>query len=242
MIFKPRVGWLIGQIQPGQVSLDLCGTLLTSNLYGDTLHRIPRVCMTKNLKFERKLLMGIFWPVVVALICAIFTAGCDSAGTTNPRGDEISTTQAQSVSPTATPTVRPTELPTASPTATPVATPAAGPTESPDASQEAAAQNEAALPPPPAVAGLCANAGEQEFVTQEGQAQKFRGRALFIQRCDNGSVWRVSENGAEVPDAATFFFDNNGVLLDICQPMFWPSGCTRFEAVTCEPENYCKKE
>lgn len=93
---------------------------------------------------------------------------------------------------------------------------------------------------PRVVERLCSNQGEHEFITQDGQQHTFRKSAASIQRCDSEEIWEVAEDGAEVTDAATFYFDENGVLLDICQPLFWRSGCTRFQHVSCQPRDYCE--
>lgn len=102
-------------------------------------------------------------------------------------------------------------------------------------------QDQGTLQPPRVVGRLCSNQGEQEFVTQEGQQHTFYKSAASAQRCDAGKIWKVAENGAEVPDATTFYFDGSGMLLDVCQPLFWRSGCQRFEHLSCEEKNYCKE-
>jgi len=96
--------------------------------------------------------------------------------------------------------------------------------------------------PPRAVELLCSNKGEQEFVTQGGQKHVFHKKAVYIRRCDGGKIWEVAEDGAKIPDAATFYFDGNGTLLDICQPLFWRAGCIKFEHISCEQGNYCEEE
>ena len=61
---------------------------------------------------------------------------------------------------------------------------------------------------------LCSNRGEQKFVTQDGQTHTFRKSAESIQRCDDGKIWKVTEDGAKTPDPATFYFDGTGVMLE----------------------------
>jgi len=89
------------------------------------------------------------------------------------------------------------------------------------------------------VEGLCSNSGEQEFATSEEQRHTFYESASSIKRCGDGTIWAVSEDGAKVNDAATFYFNENGILLDICQPLFWRSGCEKFGSFSCEEKNYC---
>ncbi len=89
------------------------------------------------------------------------------------------------------------------------------------------------------IAGLCSNSGEQKFITQEGHQQIFRRSAAKILRCDDGKIWVAVENGAEVPESSTFYFDENGLLLDICEPLFWKSGCLKYKQINCEKKNYC---
>lgn len=97
------------------------------------------------------------------------------------------------------------------------------------------------LGPPRVVEYLCSNQGEQEFVTKDGQQHTFHKEAASVRRCDAEKIWEVVEDGAKVPDAATFYFDATGKLLDICQRLFWRSGCKRFEHVLCEHRNYCEE-
>lgn len=106
--------------------------------------------------------------------------------------------------------------------------------------QQSGFQSEGILRPPPIVERLCSNPGEQSFVTQDGQQHTFHKSAVSVQRCEAGHIWKAVEEGAKVPDAATFYFDENGILLDICQPLLWRSGCERFESISCEPRNYCE--
>lgn len=60
-------------------------------------------------------------------------------------------------------------------------------------------------------------------------------------RCDSGKTWVAAEDGAMLPEAASFYFSAAGQLLDICQPLLWRSGCKRFEKLACEGKNYCRE-
>lgn len=95
---------------------------------------------------------------------------------------------------------------------------------------------------PASVKALCSMQGSKRFVGPTGDSQVFRGPAVSVQRCDGGRVLAVKENGAEVPDAAIFYFSDRGTLLDVCQPLSWPSGCRRFEQLACGTENVCTQE
>ena len=92
---------------------------------------------------------------------------------------------------------------------------------------------------PTFIVNICNNIGTQDFTTKEGQQHTFRGSPQAAQICENGKVWAVAENGAKVTESATFYFDEKGILLDICQALFWRSGCEKFNFISCESENYC---
>lgn len=94
--------------------------------------------------------------------------------------------------------------------------------------------------PPAVVTSLCFNKGEKKFVTEDGQRHTFFESAESVQRCNAGNIWGATEDSTKVNDAAGFLFDVNGVLLDICQPLFWRSGCERFKDISCEKRNYCE--
>ena len=96
--------------------------------------------------------------------------------------------------------------------------------------------------PPDLVKHLCSNRGGQEFLTLDGQRHTFYESAESIRRCEGGKIWQVAENGAKVNDAATFYFDESGVLRDVCQALFWRSGCERFNDIACEQTNYCESK
>jgi hypothetical protein len=106
-------------------------------------------------------------------------------------------------------------------------------TESNSNSQEASMPN--------VVEQLCSNNGERRFVTKEGQQHTFRKSAYAIRSCNSGNIWEITENGGLTPDPATFYFSDEGALLDICQALFWQSGCKKFESIACEQRNYCSK-
>jgi hypothetical protein len=100
--------------------------------------------------------------------------------------------------------------------------------------------HDVALQPPRALKNLCSmNHKQTEFVTSENQSYTFHGRAYSIQSCSSGTIWQVDENGGMASDPATFYFDKRGALLDICQALFWRSGCERFGNIFCEQKNYC---
>jgi len=93
---------------------------------------------------------------------------------------------------------------------------------------------------PSSVMALCSLQGSLRFVGGAGDSQVFRGPAESVKRCDGGRIWAAKENGAVVPDAATFYFSDRGALLDVCQPLSWPSGCHRFAQLTCDTANVCE--
>ena len=97
-------------------------------------------------------------------------------------------------------------------------------------------ENENVLPG--AIASMCADTSNKEFVSINNEKHIFRGKPLSAVNCD-GDVWVVYENGATQPNAATLYFDGSGNLLDICQPLFAPSGCEKYEDIGCKDKNYC---
>lgn len=76
---------------------------------------------------------------------------------------------------------------------------------------------------PAIVETLCTTSGEKKFVTEDGYQTIFRGPAIYA--FYGGSIWKISEG--PITESADFFFDVTGKLIDVCQPLFRPSGCAR---------------
>lgn len=93
--------------------------------------------------------------------------------------------------------------------------------------------------PPSQVKVLCSQEKDHKFITQDGQVHIFYKAGIGLYRC--GDLWSISEDGRKVNDAATFYFNSEGQLLDVCQPLFAPRGCKKFENIRCDTQkNYCE--
>lgn len=97
------------------------------------------------------------------------------------------------------------------------------------------------ISPPNSLKSLCNNEVDLQLVSNSGQIHIFRKTAASLFSCSDG-LWNASENARLVPDTASFYFDSEGILLDICNPLYWDSGCTRFNDLTCQETNYCSSD
>lgn len=91
---------------------------------------------------------------------------------------------------------------------------------------------------PAIVKSLCANQKMTPFITADGYRADFRKAAAGVYRCNSGDIWQANEVRS-LPESSSFYFDNSGTFIDICQPFFRASGCKKFEKLYCETKNYC---
>ena len=85
---------------------------------------------------------------------------------------------------------------------------------------------------PQFLADLTTSTSDTVFVTPKGAEQIFRGAAKGVARCDSG-LYVVVEDGSKYADVATFFFEEDGSLLDTCQPFVDPEGCKEYATQVC---------
>ena len=91
---------------------------------------------------------------------------------------------------------------------------------------------------PKAALSLCDAKKEVSMVTPDGYESVFRGPATMIESCFTNTLWRVSEN-PDLPEAALFYFNKDGRLVDICQPATRSKPCEKFGGLTCIEANLC---
>ncbi len=79
---------------------------------------------------------------------------------------------------------------------------------------------------PGQITSLCDRLGEVQLRDADGGFHSFRTPAGDMRSYNNDELWIASESG---PDAAIFYFDNSGLVIDICQPLFSPEACGKYE-------------